>query len=272
MSSDPETTHLSRAASMPAWVRDVGGMTRLTASVAARAVRPPFSWLPEFVTQFRFVLGAAFLPLMVSAFAVSFGPVGVQASGLFEIFGSLDRMGAIYEITVVRYIGPIIVGIILAGTAGTAICADLGARVVRDEISALQVMGVDPLRSLIVPRVLAMALTAVLFTVAVIVAGFVGALAVMVQHDAEVGPFLHVFLSSGTAADLPFAIFKAGLYGAVIAVVSAHRGMNVSGGPEGVGRAVNQTVVIAFLAIGFLDYACGQFILATHPEMSQVRG
>jgi len=58
----------------------------------------------------------------------------------------------------------------------------------------------------------------------------------------------------------------------VIAVVCCYKGMNVSGGPEGVGRAVNQSVVIAFLAIGFIDYAFTQLLLGTHPILSQVRG
>jgi phospholipid/cholesterol/gamma-HCH transport system permease protein len=247
-------------------------MVRLAGLVVARGVRPPYTWSPEFVTQFRFVLRAAFIPMIISAFAMSFGPVGVQASGLFEIFGSLDRLGAVYQITVVRYFSPIVVGIILAGTAGTAMCADLGARVVRDEVSALQVMAVEPIRSLVVPRVAAMIALAGLFNIVVMLAGFAGALAVLSQHHAEFGPFLSVFFANGTAIDLPMSMLKAVVFGTVIAVVSAYKGMNVSGGPEAVGRAVNQTVVTSFLAIGFLDYVFSQFILATNPILSQVRG
>ena len=68
------------------------------------------------------------------------------------------------------------------------------------------------------------------------------------------------------------ATIKSGIYGAVIAVVCCYKGLNVSGGPESVGRAVNQAVVICFLAIGFIDYGFTQFLLATHPDLSQVRG
>jgi phospholipid/cholesterol/gamma-HCH transport system permease protein len=71
---------------------------------------------------------------------------------------------------------------------------------------------------------------------------------------------------------LEASVLKCGLYGAIIAVVCCYKGINVSGGPEAVGRAVNQSVVVCFLAIGFTDYVFTQLLLATHPILSQVRG
>ena len=257
---------------MPALVTETGRMVWFTWLVLARAVRPPYTWGPEFVDQLRFTIRICFVPLVITSFAISFGPVGVQATGFFELFGSFDRLGAIYQITVVRYFGPIVVGIVLAGAAGTAICADLGARVVREETSALMAMGVDPVRSLVVPRVLALALAGLLFNIFVIIAGFLGALAVLAQHGADTGPFIHTFLANATPIELTASIAKAAIFGGFIAIVSAYKGANVSGGPEGVGRAVNQTVVIAFLAIGFIDYAFSQLILATNPILTEVRG
>jgi phospholipid/cholesterol/gamma-HCH transport system permease protein len=71
---------------------------------------------------------------------------------------------------------------------------------------------------------------------------------------------------------LEASVLKCGLYGAIIAVVCCYKGINVSGGPEAVGRAVNRSVVVCFLAIGFTDYVFTQLLLATHPILSQVRG
>jgi phospholipid/cholesterol/gamma-HCH transport system permease protein len=80
------------------------------------------------------------------------------------------------------------------------------------------------------------------------------------------------FFANATPLELSAAIVKLGFYGLVVALVSCHKGITVSGGPEGVGRAVNQSVVIAFVTIGFIDYVFTQLLLATHPVLSQVRG
>uniref|UniRef100_UPI0035673A7B ABC transporter permease n=1 Tax=Paraconexibacter sp. TaxID=2949640 RepID=UPI0035673A7B len=99
----------------PPLVRDLGGMMHLAAQVVARGVRGPYTWLPEFVEQFRFIVRVCLFPLVLSAFALSFGPVGVQASGFFELFGTYDRMGSVYQLVVVRLFAPLVVGVILAG-------------------------------------------------------------------------------------------------------------------------------------------------------------
>lgn len=261
----------SSAVSPPPFFVALGGMTRL-AWITVRGLRPPYPWAPESVAQFRFTLAACFFPLLLCAFALSFGPAGVQATNFFGLFGAYDRMGGIWVIVVLRLFAPLVVGIVLAGAAGTAICADLGARVVRDEVDALRVMGVDPLKSLVVPRVLALAAAGVLFTIFAVLAGILGAVMVLVQNDAPFGPFFSNFFANATPLELMAATLRAAIYGAVIGVVCCYKGITVSGGAEGVGRAVNRAVVICFLLIGFIDYFFSQLLLATQPELSQVRG
>jgi phospholipid/cholesterol/gamma-HCH transport system permease protein len=267
-----ESLVLRAARSLPGFVRELGGMVYLVYQVVTRAVRAPISWLPEFADQFAFTIKACLLPLSLSSFALAFGPIGVQASGFFGLFGAYDRFGSIYELVEVREFAPLVVGIILAGAAGTAICADLGARVVREEISALSVMGVDPVKGLVVPRVLALICAAILLNIVALVTGLLGAMLVLLQHHQPIGPAESDFFANATALELAAATLKAAIYGSVIAVVCCYKGTNVSGGPEGVGRAVNQSVVIAFVAIGFIDYVFTQTLLATHPILSQVRG
>jgi phospholipid/cholesterol/gamma-HCH transport system permease protein len=257
---------------MPAKIVEVGRILQFVQVVVVAAVRPPYTWGAEFRAQFAFTARACILPLMLSSFALAFGPMGVQAAGFFETFGSFDRIGSLYELAVVREFAPLVVGVIIAGAAGTAVCADLGARVVREETAALMVIGIDPVKSLVVPRVLAMIAASVLFNVLALIAALLGAMLVLVQHRSEFGPATSVFLSNATPLELQAATLKAGIFGAVVAVVACYKGMTVSGGPEGVGRAVNQSVVIAFLAIGFIDYVFAQLLLATSPELSQVRG
>jgi phospholipid/cholesterol/gamma-HCH transport system permease protein len=247
-------------------------MVLLVVRTARRALSRPFNWGPEFATQFTFIIRVCFVPLILTSFAIAFGPIGVQASGFFQTFGSFDRFGSVYELVEVRWFAPLVVGIVLAGAAGTAICADLGARVVREEMAALRVMGVDPIKALVVPRVLALVCVGLLFNIFALVSGLAGAALVLYQHHQPLGPAVSDFFANATPLELQAATLKIGIYAAVIAVVSCYKGLNVSGGPEGVGRAVNQSVVTAFVAIGFIDYVFTQTLLATHPILSQVRG
>jgi phospholipid/cholesterol/gamma-HCH transport system permease protein len=254
------------------WAREIGGMVALGAAALTRAVRAPYSWSAEFVTQFRFTVKICFFPMILTAFALSFGPAGIQASNFFALFGALDRLGSAYELIVLRLFAPMVVGIVLAGAAGTAICADLGARVVREEVDALRVLGIEPVRSLVVPRLLALVCAALLFDVFAVIAGLVGLVVVALQNGTALGPVFSTFFSNATPLELEASVLKCGLYGAIIAVVCCYKGINVSGGPEAVGRAVNRSVVVCFLAIGFTDYVFTQLLLATHPILSQVRG
>jgi len=257
---------------LPRALVEIGAMLVLAGTAIRRAVQSPLDYGPEFVTQLRFTLKTCFFPMILTAFALSFGPAGIQASNFFELFGALDRMGGAYQIIVVRLFAPLVVAITLAGAAGTAICADLGAREVREETDALRVLGVDPIKQLVVPRLLVMMTAAILFDIFAIAAGMLGALLVLVQHDAPIAPFMSTFFSNATPLELAASFVKCAIYGAMIATVCCYKGISASGGAQGVGRAVNQAVVICFASIGFIDYVFTQFLLATNPLLSQVRG
>src|SRR5205807_2430416 len=159
----------------------------------------PLSYGPEFVEQFRFVLAVAWFPMVLTSFAIAFGPFGIQGSDFLGLFGALDRLGGLYGTFVPREFGPLVVAIVVAGTAGTAICA------------------------------------------------------------------------AGSTVELAASHVKCLVFGGMIAIVCCYKGLTASGGAEGVGRAVNRAVVMAFLGIGAIDYVFTQLILATHPVLSQVR-
>ncbi|MEX2195963.1 MAG: ABC transporter permease [Thermoleophilaceae bacterium] len=247
-------------------------MTVLLARTLNRGLRPPFTFGPELVSQFRFTLRICWFPLLLVSFALSFGPAGIQVSGFFGLFGAFDRMGALWQLVVTRLFAPLTSAVVLAGVAGTAICADLGARVVREEVAALNVLGVDEVKNLVAPRLFVIATCAVLFNVFALVSGMLGALLVLAQHQQSFGPFLASFFGSASTIEFAGSFIKAGLYGAMIAIVCCYKGLNVSGGPEGVGRAVNQSIVICFLAIAAIDFVFTQLLLATQPILSEPRG
>ena len=236
-----------------------------------RAVRPPFNWGPEFADQFMFGLRVAWFPMIVASLAFTYGPAGIQAAGFLKLFGALDRLGGLFALIVMREFAPLVCAIVMAGVVGTAICADLGARKIREELDALMVVGIDPIRSLVVPRLLSvMALTA-LFDVYALLFGTLGGMLVSISNDAPLGPFFATYFTNATTVEFAASLAKTALFGAIIALVCCYKGLNAKGGAEGVGRAVNQAIVISFLAIGAVDYVFTQALLATHPELSTVR-
>jgi phospholipid/cholesterol/gamma-HCH transport system permease protein len=159
----------------------------------------------------------------------------------------------------------------MAGVAGTAMTADLGARKIREELDALMVLGVDPIKSLVVPRFLSLMLLTPLFTIYAVLFGTLGGILVTVSNGAQIGPFFSTFFAQATTAEFQASLVKSTVFGAIIAIVCCYKGLTASGGAEGVGRAVNQAVVLAFLAIGAIDYVFTQTLLATHPILNTPR-
>ena len=246
---------------------EIGDMLILTGKTMVSAVRPPYPYGGEFAIQLMFTLKLAWLPLLITSFCLNYAVPGVQGGGFIELFGSLDRLGGFYSLADIREFAPIVCSIIVAGVAGTAITADLGARKVREELDALQVLGVDPVKNLVVPRFLALMIATALFDIFAIFTGITGGMVATLAHHAPLGPFFATFVSSGTTTDVWGSLVKCTLFGAITAIVCCYKGMTVSGGAEGVGKAVNQAVVITLLAVASFNYVFTQTLLATHPDM-----
>src|SRR5260221_2143117 len=222
-------------------------MMILTGKTIMSAIRPPYPYGTEFVQQFLFALQLCWFPLLISTISFGFRARGLQAANFLTLFGSLDRLGGFLVPASIREFAPFVTAVVVAGVAGTAIPADLGARKMREELDALQVLGVDPIKNLVVPRFLALMLVTGLFDIYALLFGiFGGVLATLVNH-APLGPFWATFFTNAETTDLWGSVLKTTMFGAIIAIVCCYKGMTASGGAEGVGRAVNQAVVIAFL-------------------------
>jgi phospholipid/cholesterol/gamma-HCH transport system permease protein len=250
---------------------EVGDLMVLTWRTITRALLPPYSYGEELVSQFLFALRLCWFPLLLSIVAISYGAPGLEAANFLTIIGAVDRLGGFFEVEAIREIGPLITAIVLAGIAGTAITADLGARKIREELDALQVLGVDPVKNLVVPRFLALMVATGLFNLYAILFGLFGGILAAMTYEQPLGPFWNTLFANATATDLWGSVLKTTIYGAIIAIVCCYKGMTASGGAEGVGRAVNQAVVISFLAIGAFNYVFTQTLLATHPGILVIK-
>jgi phospholipid/cholesterol/gamma-HCH transport system permease protein len=252
-------------------LEEVGEMMLLTTRTISSALRPPYPYGGEFVSQFLFVLRLCWLPLMISTICVNYAAPGLQGANILTLFGALDRLGAFFVLAGVRELGPYVTATVIAGVAGTAITADLGARKIREELDALQVLGVDPVKNLVVPRFLALMLATGLFNIYAILFGIFGGLLAELVNGYPFGPFWNSLFANADTTDMWASVLKATIYGAMISIVCCYKGMTASGGAQGVGRAVNQAVVASFLAFGAFDYVFEQTILATHPQILVIK-
>src|ERR671935_64849 len=221
-------------------LEEVGDMMILTGKTILSALRPPYPYGGEFVNQFLFALRLCWFPLLISTIAFGYGAPGLQAGNFLILFGAIDRLGGFFVLATIREFAPFVTAIILAGVAGTAITADLGARKIREELDALQVLGVDPVKNLVVPRFLALMIVTGLFDVYAILFGLFGGLVANGVNQQPVGPFFANLLTNASIPDLWGSVLKCTLFGAIIAVVCCYKGMTASGGAAGVGRAVRQ--------------------------------
>jgi ABC-type transporter Mla maintaining outer membrane lipid asymmetry permease subunit MlaE len=122
-----------------------------------------------------------------------------------------------------------------------------------------------------VPRFLALMFVTGLFDVYAVLFGLFGGVLTTLAFGQPLAPFFATLLTNASTTDLWGSVVKCTMFGAIIAVVSCYKGMTASGGAEGVGRAVNQAVVISFLGIAAFNYVFTQTLLATHPEMSVIK-
>jgi phospholipid/cholesterol/gamma-HCH transport system permease protein len=248
-----------------------GEMVILTARTIVSAIRPPYPYGEELVDQFLFVLKLSWFPLAVSTFALDLGAPGLQAAGILNLVGGLDRLGGFFVVTAVRFIGPVVTAVVVGGVAGTAITADLGARKIREELDALQVLGVDPIKNLVVPRFLALIVITALLDVFAIVFGLTAGIAAELLYHQSLGGFFATLFNNASITDIWGSVLMCSAFGGIVAVVCCFKGMTASGGAEGVGRAVNQAVVISFMGVFAFLYVFSTLLLATHPELQAVR-
>ena len=153
-------------------------------------------------------------------------------------------------LAIIQQASPLVTALLVAGAGGSAICADIGARTIREEIDAMEVLGVSPIQRLVVPRVLAAMLVSVLLNGMVSVVGVLGGYFFnVILQGGTPGAYLASFGALAQLPDLWIGEIKAVIFGFIAGVVAAYRGLNPPPGPKGVGDAVNQAVVITFLLL-----------------------
>jgi phospholipid/cholesterol/gamma-HCH transport system permease protein len=233
-------------------VASIGRGAALTVTVLRYAVSDTLRLrLPvgEFLVQAWSLLTVTAFPAVLMA--IPFGAmVSVVSSGLVNQVGASSLLGAASGVGVVRQGAPITAGLLMGGAAAAAIASDFGARAIRDELDALRVMGVDPIRRLVVPRVLALLAIAPILIIVILVSG-IGAsyLLAVTLSDVTPGSFWQSFGLFAHQTDVWFTMAKALVFAAIVAIISSLRGMEAVRGPRGVADAVNSSVVLSVVLV-----------------------
>ncbi len=237
---------LAISASKP--LRGVGEFFAMSLDTLIQMFKPPFAWR-EYVLQSWFVARVSMLPALMLTM-----PYSVLLVFTFNIllteFGAADFSGTGAAIGTVNQIGPIVTVLVVSGAGATAMCADLGARTIREELDAMRVMGINPIQALVVPRVLAATTVALALSATVILVGLVGAFffTVFIQN-VSAGAFTAGLTLLTGVSDVIVSLVKATLFGMSAGLIACYKGISVGGGPAGVGNAVNETVVFTFMVL-----------------------
>lgn len=193
---------------------------------------------------------------IASVTAVFIGMVmAVQFAISLQKFGAMEYTGRVVGLSFSRELAPTLTAVIVGGRVGAGMAAEVGSMAVTEQIDAIRALGADPVKKLVLPRIVASIVVMPLLAAFALVFGFSGAMLVTSsQFMIQPGFFLRTALDSVTMADFLSGICKSPVFGAIIALVGCHFGLTTTGGTEGVGRSTTRTVVVISIVILIADF------------------
>jgi phospholipid/cholesterol/gamma-HCH transport system permease protein len=246
-------------------VLEVQDTTLMVVRAMRGVVRRPF-YLRETVAQMDIVGVGSLIIVLLAGFFIG-AQLALQTAKTLQSFGAQNYTGRLVATSLVRDLAPVLTCILLAGRIGSGIAAELGSMLVSEQIDAMRALGTDPLRKLVMPRIIALVVMAPALTVFANVIGTIGGLVVSIT-------LLHIPSSVYTASardalnfnDIFGCLVKATVFGFIVAVVGCRCGLRTHGGTVGVGRSTTQSVVASILLIIISDFFLTKLIIALGPK------
>ncbi|WP_116121127.1 MlaE family ABC transporter permease [Archangium gephyra] len=231
----------------------LGSLIVMTGQVAVRAVSPPYA--PSALVYQMEALGVRSLPIALLTATFAGLVISLQFGFFLARFGVQYTVGRVVVLTLFRELSPVLIALTVGARVGSGIAAELGSMTVTEQVDAIRALGADPLRKLVVPRVLAcLLLTPALTVLADVIGMLAGALVVNVQYGISFHLFFQGALDVVLMGDFLSGVFKGFVFGGIIGVVGCFKGLTVEGGTEGVGRATTQTVAITSVSVCLADF------------------
>jgi phospholipid/cholesterol/gamma-HCH transport system permease protein len=219
-------------------------------------------WRPRTLRQLlplTYEVGVRSVPVVALTGAFIGMVMAIETISQFRVFGREELIGSVIGLTVVKQIGPVLAAVMLAGRVGGALTAELGTMNVTEQLDALRVMGSDPIRYLVVPRVIVCVLLTPMLTIYSDLLGVLGGFVVSTQFlGVPADPY---WASSADGVDtwqIMEGLAKSVLFGAAIALISCYKGFTCGPGASGVGKACTDSFVTSFLAIIVINFFCAK--------------
>ena len=239
------------------WIKsaliEVQEYVRLQIATVRGCVSRPF-YFRDVVEQFEQIgLGSLTVVLLTGFFT---GAVLALQTGItLDQFGARPFVGRLISASMIKELGPVLTGLMLAGRVGSGIAAELGSMVVTDQINALRALGTDPVRKLVVPRVLAGFFMAPMLTVVADTVGIIGGWLIAVFQLRVASSLYWTSVIEGLyLEDAWMGLIKPFFLGFAIVTIGCHVGLRTSGGTQGVGRATTNAVVASSVAVIAVDF------------------
>lgn len=242
-------------------VRATGAVALFGAAGLSHLVRPPFYGRMFLLALVEFSYFS--LPVVALTAVFSGAVIALQSFTGFSRFGAESAIAGIVVLSVVRELGPVLAGLMVAGRVGAAMAAELGTMRVTDQIDALGTLSTNPMKYLVAPRLLAGVIAVPLL---VVVADILGVAGGFLVSTAKLGFNPSGYLTSTfnilTTADVVAGLAKAAAFGFLIALMGCYHGYNSKGGAQGVGSATTSAVVAASILILAFDYVLTELFFA----------
>jgi phospholipid/cholesterol/gamma-HCH transport system permease protein len=209
------------------------------------------------------LIGWGSLPIVVLAGGFTGAVLALNSANTLERFGSLSLIGQLVSIGMVRELGPVLTGLMVAGRNSSGMASELGSMVVTEQIDAMRALGTDPMKKLVAPRMVATVFMLFFLTIISDLLGLVGG---GIMSSLVFGMDSHEYWSSAWQVlafqDVFMGLVKPLLFGFIIATVGCFFGLSARGGTQGVGRATTQAVVVASVLILSVDLVSTKLLMA----------
>lgn len=209
------------------------------------------------------VIGFGSLPIVLLTGFFIGGVLALQTYRTLITFGEVGLLGQVVALSVVREFGPVVAALMVAGRNASGIASEIGSMLVSEQIDAMRALGTDPLRKLVVPRLVATVVTLPLLTVLSDFCGMFGGyiISYYTVHLTTAEYWTSAYQALGFE-DVAQGLIKPFFFGAVVSLVGCYFGLHTKGGTEGVGRSTTQAVVAASVLILVLDFFITKFLIA----------
>jgi phospholipid/cholesterol/gamma-HCH transport system permease protein len=209
------------------------------------------------------LIGVGSLPIVVLTGFFTGGVLALQTANTLERFGSITLVGQLVSTSMVRELGPVLTGLMVAGRNASGMASELGSMIVTEQIDAMRALGTDPMKKLVTPRVTATVFMLFFLSIISDLLGLTGGLMVarlILNLDAR--QYWSSAWQSLVFEDVFMGLLKPTLFGFIIATVGCFYGMTARGGTQGVGRATTQAVVAASVLILVTDFFVTKLLMA----------